>query len=43
MKEYKSNISEISLKFNKSDFKRVKVTTSEDATSVIRQFYHEQV
>lgn len=43
MKEYKSNISEISLKFNKSDFKRVKVTTSEDATSVIRQFYHDDI
>ena len=43
MKTYKSNISEISLKFNKSDFKRVRISTSEDATTVIRQFYHDDI
>lgn len=43
MKNYESNISEVSLKFTKSDFKRVRVSSSKDATTVIRQFYHDDI
>jgi DNA repair protein RadC len=39
MKTYKSAVSNISLKAEKSDFQKVKITKSSDAADFIRQFY----
>jgi DNA repair protein RadC len=38
-KTYKSTVSNISLKAEKSDFQKVKITQSSDAADFIRQFY----
>lgn len=43
MKNYKSSISEVSLKFTKSDFQKTKITAASDAAKVIRQFYHDDI
>jgi DNA repair protein RadC len=43
VKTYNSSMSEISLKFKKSDFQKVKITKSKDAVDVIRQFYHDDI
>lgn len=42
-KEYKTSISEISLKFTKSDFKKTKITCSQDAEEAIRKFYGDDI
>lgn len=39
MKEYKSSVKLFDIKYNKTDFKRVKIQTSQDAADYIRQFY----
>jgi DNA repair protein RadC len=39
VKTYKSTVSNISLKAEKSDFQKVKITQSSDAADFIRQFY----
>jgi len=43
MKEYKSNVSEISLKRIKSDIKKVKITSSLIASNFARNFFHEDI
>ena len=43
MKTYKSNSLEISLKRKKSDYKKVKISRSEDANKYARQFYHDDL
>ena len=43
MKEYKSTISEFSLKYTKSEIQKTKVTTSESAYSVIKKFYFDDI
>ena len=43
MKTYKSNSLEISLKRKKSDYKKVKISKSEDANEYARQFYHDDL
>lgn len=43
MKEYKSTISEYSLKYTKTDIQKTKVTTSESASNVIRKFYFDDI
>jgi len=43
MKTYKSNSLEISLKRKKSDYKKVKISRSEDANKYSRQFYHDDL
>ena len=43
MKEYKSTISEYSLKYTKSEIQKTKITTSESASNVIRQFYFDDI
>ena len=43
MKTYKSNSLEISLKRKKSDYKKVKISRSEDANEYARQFYHDDL
>ncbi len=40
MKTYKSNIDKISLVREKSDFKKIKISTSNDAAKYALQFYH---
>ena len=42
-KTYKSTISEYSLKYTKSEIQKTKVTTSESASNVIRQFYFDDI
>ena len=42
-KTYKSTISEYSLKYTKSEIQKTKVTTSENASNVIRQFYFDDI
>ena len=42
-KTYKSKISEYSLKYTKSKIQKTKVTTSESASNVIRQFYFDDI
>lgn len=42
-KTYKSTISEYSLKYTKTDIQKTKVTTSESASKVIRQFYFDDI
>ena len=42
-KTYKSKISEYSLKYTKSQIQKTKVTTSENASNVIRQFYFDDI
>lgn len=39
MKEYKSNIPELTLKFKTGDVKKVKVTSSKDSADFLRNFY----
>jgi len=43
MKKYKSNISELSLKRNESNYKKVKIGSSDDAADYVRQFYHDDI
>ena len=43
MKKYKNTISEYSLKYTKSEIQKTKVTTSESASKVIRQFYFDDI
>ncbi len=43
MKKYKSTISEYSLKYTKSEIQKTKVTTSESASNIIRQFYFDDI
>lgn len=43
MKTYKSNISEITLKRTKRDFKRVKITSADDVSKFARQFYFDDL
>ena len=43
MKKYKNTISEYSLKYTKSEIQKTKVTTSESASNVIRQFYFDDI
>ena len=43
MNTYKSNLEKISLVKEKTDFKRVKVTSSKDAKFVIKQFYFDDI
>lgn len=43
MKTYKSNSLEISLKRKKSDYKKVKISRSQDANKYSRQFYHDDL
>lgn len=43
MKTYKTNISEITLKRTKRDFKRVKITSAEDVSKFARQFYFDDL
>lgn len=42
-KTYKSTISEYSLKYTKSEIQKTKITTSESASKVIRQFYFDDI
>ena len=42
-KTYKSTISEYSLKYTKTDIQKTKVTTSENASNVIRKFYFDDI
>mgnify|MGYP001131173910 CR=1 FL=1 len=39
MKEYKTNIPEITLKYKSGDVKKVKITNSHDANDILRNFY----
>ena len=43
MEKYKNTISEYSLKYTKSDIQKTKITTSESASNVIRQFYFDDI
>ena len=43
MKKYKTTISEYSLKYTKSEIQKTKITTSESASKVIRQFYFDDI
>ena len=43
MKKYKNTISEFSLKYTKSEIQKTKITTSESASKVIRQFYFDDI
>ena len=43
MKKYKTTISEYSLKYTKTDIQKTKITTSESASKVIRQFYFDDI
>ena len=42
-KTYKNTISEYSLKYTKTDIQKTKITTSESASNVIRQFYFDDI
>ena len=42
-KTYKSTISEYSLKYTKTDIQKTKITTSENAYSVIKKFYFDDI
>lgn len=43
MKEYKSNIASFSLKKEKSEFNKVKINSSKDASDYIRNFYSDDI
>ena len=43
MKKNKNTISEYSLKYTKSEIQKTKITTSESASKVIRQFYFDDI
>lgn len=43
MIEYKSNIKEFTLKKNDTDFKKVKIRGSKDASDYARNFYHDDI
>ena len=43
MEKYKSTISEYSLKYTKTDIQKTKITTSENAYSVIKKFYFDDI
>ena len=43
MKKNKNTISEYSLKYTKSQIQKTKVTTSENASNVIRKFYFDDI
>jgi DNA repair protein RadC len=43
MVNYKSNAAKISLKMEKSEFKKAKITTSKDAADYIRPFFFEDI
>lgn len=43
METYKSKMKTISLKMNDSEFNKVKITSSKDAATVIRQYYHDDI
>jgi DNA repair protein RadC len=43
MKTYQENTPEITLKMNKTDFPKVKITGSKDAIGFIRQFYSDDL
>ena len=43
MKKYKNTISEYSLKYTKSEIQKTKITTSESASNIIRQFYFDDI
>jgi len=42
-KTYKSTISEFSLKYTKTDIQKTKIITSENACSVIKKFYFDDI
>jgi DNA repair protein RadC len=42
-KTYKSNISRFEIKANKTDFPKVKITTSKQSEEFIRQFYSDDI
>jgi len=43
MKTYKANIPNYSIKKNKTDIKKVKITLSSEANKYIREFYYEDI
>lgn len=43
MKTYKSLLNEITLKSNKTDFNKIKITSSDVASQYIRQFYNDDI
>ena len=43
MEKYKNTISEYSLKYTKSEIQKTKITTSENAYSVIKKFYFDDI
>lgn len=43
MKKYNSNMNKFALKVDKSDFTKVKISTSSDAYKVIKQFYSDDI
>lgn len=43
MKTYKTNLEELTLKRNPTDFKRVKITSSKDSAKYIRNFYSDDL
>lgn len=43
MKNYKSTISELRLKKVKTDYKKVKIGSSQDVNDYVRQFYHDDL
>lgn len=43
MKTYKTNIANYSIKKNKTNIKKVKITSSKEAQDYIRNFYHEDI
>ena len=43
MKQYKSNLDRVLLKREKTDFKKVKIRSSKDASDYIRNFYFEDI
>lgn len=43
MKTYKSNLKRIELKFNNTEFKKVKVKAAQTAYNVIKEFYHDDI
>src|SRR5690554_4107316 len=43
MKTYKTNLNELTLKRNPTDFKRVKISSSRDGAEYIRNFYSDDL
>lgn len=43
MKTYKTNLNELTLKRNPTDFKRVKIRSSQDSAEYIRNFYSDDL